>query len=158
MKVARYLTVVIAAICVLACSAFAQQGTQNIYAQKLVDETMAKHPGLLVCAMHVTPPGKTDNVIIASNIAKIIGKKSDDDDMKVVNTSQPVLEPAKDKGRYEVLIALKDKSGNTIGALSTVFKYGDGDVEANFLKRSTAIRNGLQKRIPSVASLFKPAK
>ncbi len=57
--------------------ALAQEG-KKIYAQKLLDETLAKHKDVVIMAMHVTPPGKTDNVIIASNIGRI-GKKADED-------------------------------------------------------------------------------
>ncbi|MDE0856218.1 MAG: hypothetical protein OSA97_17525, partial [Nevskia sp.] len=57
----------------------------KIYAQQLVDKAVAKHPELLVLAMHVTPPGSADNVIVASNIGRI-GKKADDDDMSVVKS------------------------------------------------------------------------
>jgi len=49
---------------------------ERIYAQELVNETVAAHPDLLVVAMHVTPPGASENVIIASNIGRI-GKKAD---------------------------------------------------------------------------------
>ena len=49
---------------------------EKIYAQELVNATMAAHPDLLVVAMHVTPPGASENVIIASNIGRI-GKKAD---------------------------------------------------------------------------------
>src|ERR1700740_1581140 len=70
--------------------ASAQEG-KKIYAQKLLDETLAKHKDVVIMAMHVTPPGKTDNVIIASNIGRI-GKKADEDDMRVIETGKPNLE------------------------------------------------------------------
>src|SRR5262245_41320775 len=44
------------------------------YAQKLVDETMAKHPDLQILALHITPPNSADNIILASSIGRI-GKK-----------------------------------------------------------------------------------
>ena len=52
----------------------AQTGWE-IYAQKLVDETLAKHPEVIILAFHVTPPNSKENVIIASNIGRI-GKKA----------------------------------------------------------------------------------
>ncbi len=70
--------------------ALAQEG-KKIYAQKLLDETLSKHKDVVIMAMHVTPPGKTDNVIIASNIGRI-GKKADEDDMRVIETGKPNLE------------------------------------------------------------------
>jgi len=50
------------------------QDAKKIYAQKLLDETLAKHKEVVIMAMHVTPPGKTENVIVASNIGRI-GRK-----------------------------------------------------------------------------------
>ena len=62
-----------------------------IFAQKLVDEALVKHPEVVIIAMHVTPPGKTDNVVIASNIGRY-GKKADEDDMRVIDTGKSNLE------------------------------------------------------------------
>jgi hypothetical protein len=59
----------------------------KIYAQELVNQTVAKNPDLLVVAMHVTPPNGSQNEIIASNIGRI-GKKADADDMKVITTGE----------------------------------------------------------------------
>ena len=69
-----------------ALMASGQEG-KKIFAQKLLDETLAKHKNVVIMAMHVTPPGQTDNVIIASNIGRI-GKKADEDDMRVIEYGQ----------------------------------------------------------------------
>jgi hypothetical protein len=134
------------------------QGQQKIYAQKLVDETVAKHPDLLVFAMHVTAPGAADNTIIASNVPNIIGKKSDADDLKAVASPQPVSEVSADKTRFEVLSQLKDKQGRTIGALATVFKYTPGENQDKLVAHAFSLRNQLRRSIPSLESLFKPAE
>jgi len=39
----------------------------RIYAQRLVEELAARHPELVRIGMHVTPPSKSDNIIIACN-------------------------------------------------------------------------------------------
>src|SRR5207245_4149373 len=41
------------------------------YAQALVDRTLAAHPEVLILGMHVTPPNRSENVILASNIGRI---------------------------------------------------------------------------------------
>ena len=41
------------------------------YAQELVDQVVARHPELLVVAMHVTPPNDKQNIIVASNIGRL---------------------------------------------------------------------------------------
>src|SRR5256712_1786626 len=40
----------------------------RIYAQRLVDQLAARHPELVRIGMHVTPPNKPDNIIIACNV------------------------------------------------------------------------------------------
>src|SRR6266853_1084148 len=98
----------------------------KIYAQALVNQTVAKHPDLLVVAMHVTPPKASENVIIASNIGRI-GKKAD---------------------RFEVELVLHDASRNPIGALAIVFPYKTGDDKSQFEKRAEMIRDELGRQIP----------
>jgi len=129
----------------------------NTYAQKLVDETLAKHPELQILALHVTPPNSTDNVILASSIGRI-GKKADEDDMRVIKTGEPLLEVHVSGKRFEVELQLHDRAGKTIGAVSTVFPYQPGDDKAQFKQKAEAIRAELEKKIPSVAKLVEPAR
>ena len=98
------------------------QENKKIYAQKLLDETLARHKDVVIMAMHVTPPGKTENVIIASNIGRI-GKKADEDDMEVIKTGKPNLEVNKKGDHFEVELVMQDQSGKTIGAVGIVFNY-----------------------------------
>ncbi|MGH3575991.1 MAG: hypothetical protein ACRETG_03780 [Steroidobacteraceae bacterium] len=128
--------------------------TTKTHAQKIVDATMARHPELLIVALHVTPPGGSANIILASSIGRI-GKQADEDDMKVVETGKPLLEVnAATHRRFEAEIALQDAAGRQIGALSTVFAYTPGDEQTVFLKRAEAIRDELRPQIPSLASLI----
>src|SRR5271165_1563556 len=61
--------------------------TTKMHAQKLVDQTLAKHPELTILAMHVTPPKSETNIIIASNFGRH-GKKADEDDKRVIMSGQ----------------------------------------------------------------------
>jgi iron complex outermembrane receptor protein len=131
------------------------QALKTTYAQMLVNDLMRKHPDLLVVAMHATAPGAADNTIVATNLDRI-GKMSDDDDLAVIRTNKPILAPMPDKGRYEVLLPLRDVSDKTMGALGIVFKYSAGQSESTFLDDATAMRNELQAVIPSVETLFEP--
>jgi hypothetical protein len=134
--------------------ASAQEG-KKIYAQKLLDETLAKHKDVVIMAMHVTPPGKTENVIIASNIGRI-GKKADEDDMRVIETGKPNLEVNKKGDHFEVELVLQDQSGKTIGAVGIVFMNEKGK-EAEFQKNAEQIRDEMKQKTPTLAKLFEPA-
>lgn len=131
------------------------QEAKKIYAQKLLDETLAGHKEVVIMAMHVTPPGKTENVIIASNIGRI-GKKADEDDMRVIETGKPNLEVNKKGDHYEVELVLQDQSGKTIGAVGIVFMNEKGK-EAEFKKKAEQIRDEMKDKTPTVAKLFESA-
>src|SRR6184192_3491027 len=113
--------------CLLAASLLSlpllAQVPTKIYAQELVDRTVAKHPYLLVVVMHVTPPKAKDNVIIASNIGRL------------------------GKAGYEVELVLRDVAGETIGALGLVWPYKKGQDKAPFEQKAEKIRDALAKRI-----------
>jgi iron complex outermembrane receptor protein len=143
---------------VLACAAAVQEkGTQKIFAQKLVDEALAKHREVIVLAMHVTPPGKTSNVIIASNIGRM-GKRADEDDLRVIETGKPNLEVNKTGDRFEVELVIQDRAGKTIGAMGVVFMYKNGDDKAAFQKKAEEVRDEMRAQIASLDELFEPGK
>ncbi len=151
----KVLYLVTFAILVAAAPIAAAQEGKKIYAQKLLDETLAKHKDVVIMAMHVTPPGKTDNVIIASNIGRI-GKKADEDDMRVIETGKPNLEVNKKGDHFEVELVMQDQSGKTIGAVGIVFNYEKGK-EAEFQKNAEQIRDEMKQKTPTLAKLFESA-
>jgi len=133
------------------------QATPAPYAQKLVDEALAKHPEVVIIAMHVAPPHKNDYVIIASNIGRI-GKKADEDDMRVIDTGKSNLEINKAGNHFEVELVLQDQLGKTIGAAGIVFNYKPGDDKAKLEKIAEQIRDEWKAQIPNKDRLFQPAK
>jgi hypothetical protein len=135
----------------------APEGASKIYAQKLVDDTMARHPDLLILVFHVTPPNQTENVIIASNIGRI-GKKADEDDMRVINTGKPNLEVNATGDHFEIEMALHDGTGKIIGAVATVFAYKKGDDQEKLHQKGEAIRGEIEKQIPMKAKLFEQVR
>jgi hypothetical protein len=147
---------VVTPLLILGSSLFvlAQEG-KRIYAQTLLDETLAKHKEVVIMAMHVTPPGKAENVIIASNIGRI-GKKADEDDMRVIETGKPNLEVNKKGDHFEVELVMQDQSGKTIGAVGIVFMNEKGK-EAEFQKKAEQIRDEMKQKTPTIAKLFEPA-
>ena len=141
-------------VTVLIMPVFAQIPVKN-YGQALVDEVVAKNPSLLVVVMHVTPPNGADNLIIASNIGRI-GKKGDEDDMRVINTGKSNLEVAHGGERFEVELVLQDVGNDTIGALGLVFPYKKGVDKLALEKRAIRIRDGLKRRISNAGNLLEP--
>jgi hypothetical protein len=121
-------------------------------AQKLVDEALAKHPEILLIAIHAQPPGH-QNVIVASNFGRI-GKIGDEDDMRCIHTGKSNLEVAATGDHFEDELVLQDASGKTIGALGVVFNCKKGDDKAQFIRIATATRDEMKKKLPNEAALF----
>jgi len=122
------------------------------YGQELVDQVVAKNPGLLVIVFHASPFGAPDYPIVASNIGRI-GKAADDDDMRVITTEKTNLEVAHGATRFEVELVLRDVTGANIGALGLVFPYKAGDDKVELEKRAVGIRDWLARRILDAPSL-----
>src|SRR5690348_3066767 len=131
------------------------QSTPKIYAQELVDQTTAAHPDIIVMAIHATPPKQKDNVIIASNIGRI-GKKADSDDLSVVTSGKPLVEINKAGDRLEVEVPLFDTTGDTLGALSIVYAYKNGDDKQALQQKAEQIRDQLARRISNPGNLTQP--
>jgi hypothetical protein len=129
----------------------------RIYAQKLVSDTLAKHKEVVIMAFHVTPPNQAENVIIASNIGRI-GKKADEDDLRVVDTGKSNLEVNKTGNHFEDELPLLDQTGKRIGAVGIVFNYKPGVDKNKLAKQAEKIRNEMAKQIPSKERLFEDAK
>jgi hypothetical protein len=141
---------------------------QKIYAQKLSDETMAKHPELLSITLHGVPPGQ-DNVytMFAGSYLDRIGNPDDPDDIDVSKKGITILDPrwhrTNDKdSKFVVLMPMRDKSGENIGLVVYAFKNpkdpNTSATEKVYLGKATALRDSLAAQIPTYTALFDPAK
>jgi hypothetical protein len=141
-------------LAVVALPAAAQQVTRYI-AQDVVEKTLANHPEAAHIVMHVTPPGRpdTENVIIGSNLGRI-GKKADEDDLRIMRTGHPETVVAKTGDKFNVSLPLLDVRGNLIGVVGVGMRYQPGDDKAALFKRAERIRDELREQIPSAGRLF----
>ncbi|MDB5906430.1 MAG: TonB-dependent siderophore receptor [Massilia sp.] len=143
----------IAAACALPALA---QPACSIYAQQLVDSTLAKHPEITVMALHVTPPQGKQNIIIASNIGRI-GKLADADDMSVLETGKPRIERTR-TGDLSVELRLLDAGGNTVGVMGSTFSAKVATDNAIALDLAEKVRDELRGKTTSLAGLFEPVR
>ena len=126
--------------------------SDGTFAQRLVDRTLARHPEVLILAVHATPPGSNTDVILGSNIGRI-GKKADEDDLRVIDTGAVNREV--NGRRFEAEVPLNDAGGKRIGALGVVFHYSDGADKEALVKRAEAIRDEMAREIASPAALVR---
>ncbi len=124
------------------------------FAQKLVDEALAKHPEVILLAIHAGAP---KYAIIASNFGRI-GKLGDEDDLRVITKGTKNLELNKTGTHFEDELPLKTRGGKRIGAIGVVFNYKPGDDKAALDKIATEIQKEMQAQITSSKTLFGPVK
>ncbi len=127
----------------------------KIFAQKLVEELAAHHRDLVRVGLHLTPPNRTDNIIVASNLGEKIGKKSDPEDLKAIQTGKPVV--LKEDGNFDVTLPLHDASGKVIGAIGLTFKPRGSERESGAVERARRMARELESRISSAGKLFERA-
>ena len=127
--------------------------TPNTYAQKLVQDTLAQHPDIVILALHVVSKDGSDYPILASNIGRY-GKKADEDDLRVIKTGKPNLEVNKTGNHFEVELPLEDVNKKTIGAAGIVFNYKQGDDKAALERKAIQVRNEMREKIPSADRLY----
>lgn len=127
----------------------------KIYAQELVDRTVAQHPDLRAVVMHVTPPNATGNIVIASSIGHI-GNPADTNDLDVLSTGNTRVSIDQAKKRIEVELPLRDVGGAAVGALGLVWRLPVGGSRAEFERNAVAIRDALSRRILNLANLMEP--
>ncbi|HZP63052.1 MAG TPA: hypothetical protein VFB28_06505 [Terriglobales bacterium] len=125
----------------------------KIFAQSLIEETLAKHPELEGIGLGTTPPNSRECVDIADTDAKEIGDKCDKGELTVIKTGKPAIE--KESDAYDVTEPFQ-VSGKTIGTIGLDFKLDQQ--EAGLLDRANAIAKEIESQIPSKSKLFEPAK
>lgn len=126
------------------------------YAQKLAEEALAKHPEVILIAVHAQPPGHR-NLIVASNFGRI-GKIGDEDDLRCIRTGNSNLELNSTGKHFEDELILLDASGKTIGALGVVFNFKPGDDKIALAKIADQVRDEMRPKLPNQAALFGPVK
>jgi hypothetical protein len=147
--------------CGLALPAGAQapdtKSTPKTYAQKLVEDAMAKYSDVVILAMHAKTSTDPNYPIIAWGGpmgGKVrFGKKADEDDMRVINTGKENLEVSPNGKHFEVELPLQDSSNATIGALGVVFNYRPGDDKAAYKKKAEQLRDEMREKISSADKL-----
>jgi hypothetical protein len=124
------------------------------YAQELVEEVLLTHPGVAGVALHVTPPGQTDNVILASTFGRV-GQLSDESDLQMIRSGKHNMHVLPSGIRYSGELTLRDSARRTLGALLTIFPYKPGDDTSSMLKEAKQIREELAAKIQNAAELMR---
>src|ERR1700730_14547522 len=157
-----YTVLPLVAVFALMLAVLASQGQANpaasgakrrIFAQVLVESTVAKHAELAGLELGTTPPDGHDCTTIAATDAKEMGDKCDKGELAVMKTGKPTVE--KESDGYDVTLPLH-VSGKTIGIIGMDFKLDQK--ESGLVDRANVIAKEVEDQIPAKSKLFEAAK
>jgi hypothetical protein len=150
-----------AVICVLSLSARNSKNVSpKIFAQKVVEDTLAVHPEIGGLELSTTPPNKTDCVTIAASDPSEIGEKCDKEDVTAMKTNSPFVEKETEDGKkiFAVTVPIHDPPGNVIATAGIDFpRDSDGD-QAKVTERAKQIGVELEAQLKSKEKMFESVK
>ncbi len=128
------------------------------FAERIVVAEKAHHDEIKKLGLHAVPPEAADNVIIANADPQKIGKKSSAADMQKLATAKPVAARIDKDGVFDLLLPITDAKGRDLNGGFVVMEvpYSRAANEEEALKIGIAIRDELQKQIPSREALYQP--
>ena len=115
---------------------------------------MHAHPELRKLGLHSAPPGQQDYAIIANTYPSKIGKQSSDADLTVVQSGKPTVKKD-DRGKFfDLCLPVSDNTGKPVGIAVMEIPYESAKDSEEALSKASAIRDEMQKKIPSRDRLF----
>jgi hypothetical protein len=140
-------------------SSSSQTARNKIFAQKLVEETLAAHPEITGLELASTPLGKNQCVTIASNETKGLGEKCDEDEFTAMKTNKPFVEKETEDGKevYDITMPIHDVQGKIIATAGIDFKPEPNQQESKIVAMARQIAQELEQQTTSKEKLFKAA-
>ena len=129
--------------------------TNNIFAQKVVEEIKAAHPEIAGLELAAIKPGKGCQTIAATE-AKEIGQKCDKDELTARKTNKPFVE--QEKTEFDVTLPIHDSAGKIIATAGMDFKLEAGRTKETVVREALKIGTELERRLTSESDLFRPVQ
>uniref|UniRef100_A0A372IRZ8 YncE family protein n=2 Tax=Paracidobacterium acidisoli TaxID=2303751 RepID=A0A372IRZ8_9BACT len=123
-------------------------------AEKIVLETLSAHPMLRKLGLHAIPPGGRTMVIVANGNATRIGIPTSEGDFAAVKSGKIYGPKIEDGQFYNMKMYLSDAKGRRIGILVMEIPCTFATSEEDAAQKAAAIRDEVEKKIPSLESLF----
>ena len=125
-------------------------------AQRIVAAEKKQHVEIVKLGLHAVPPSLDVHAIIGSDNLQKVGKKSSAADMEKLATGNPVAVRVEKDKIYDLLLPITDANGGDIGGGFVVMEvpFSNAKSEAEALKIGVAIRDEIQKQIPSREALY----
>jgi len=134
--------------------------TPKIYAQKLVNETLAAHPDIMGLEISAAYAKKDDCSTIASDEELGIGEKCDRDEYSVMETNKPFADKTKEHGKefFDVNVPIHDANGKILAIVGVDFKPDPKQTAAQASAQAELIAKEIEAKVPSREKLFEPVK
>jgi hypothetical protein len=137
-------------ICAIVITPPGHAASGKIFAQRLVEETLPKHPE--VTGLEISAITKAGCKTIAATDPKDLEEKCDKDELQPLQTGEPFVDQERDG--FDVTLPLHDKNGQIIAAVGLDFKAASGQTKASVLKQGQQIVTEMESQVSSKDKLF----
>ena len=130
----------------------------KIYAQKLVNETLAAHPEIMGLEISATSLKKDECTTIASDEQLGIGEKCDQDEYHVMKTDKPFADKTTEHGQefFDVNVPIHDANGKIFAIVGVDFKPDPKQTAAQATKGAQQIAKEIEAKVSSKEKLYEP--
>src|SRR6267154_485582 len=129
--------------------------SNNIFAQKVVEEIKAANPEIPGLEVAAIKPSKGCQTIAATE-AKEIGQKCDKDELTARKTNRPFVE--QEKTEFDVTLPIHDPAGKIIATAGMDFNLETGRTKETVVAEALKIGVELERRLTSMSELFRPVQ
>jgi hypothetical protein len=132
----------------------------KIFAQKIVEDTVAAHPEIGGLELSTIPPNKTDCITIAASDLDEIGEKCDKEEVTAMKTNAPSVEKETEDGKkiFSVTVPIHDPSGSVIGTAGIDFPWNSDAQQKKITERAKQIGVELETKLKSREKMFESVK
>ena len=106
-------------------------------AQKIVDEALKRHPEVVRLTIHAVPQGESQMRGVASNSAAKLGKPSDPEDLRTLQTGAEVV--LQEGDHIDVTLPLTDANGTRIATAGVTLANPKGRTRDELVADARAI-------------------
>jgi hypothetical protein len=130
----------------------------KIYAQKLVNETLAAHPEIMGLEISAASVRKDECTTIASDEELGVGEKCDQDEYSVMKANKPFADKTTEHGQefFDVNVPLHDANGKVLAIVGVDFKPDPKQTAAQASEAAEQIAKEIEAKVSSREKLYEP--
>ena len=132
----------------------------KIYAQKVVNETLAASPDIMGLEISAASVKTNECTTIASDEELGIGEKCDKDEYTVMKTNAPLVDKTKEHGKefFDVNVPIHDANGKILAIVGVDFKPDPKLTAAQASERALQIAKEIAAKVSSREQLYEAVK